>query len=132
MRLDFKEERDADFLSSYKAVIKEYGWKATSLRRDTLLSKTVMRKAKRFYVSEEQAFRVVSNLLRGKRLVTKNRLKLEMYREILTRVNAELNSSSASLIDIVSKVINQESPRFYMTIKSAQILHYQLIKTNKL
>lgn len=128
MKLDFKEERDMDFLSSYKLVLKEYGRSAPYLKKEFLLSRAILKPAKRFYVSEEQCSRIIGNMLRGKVIDIKNPLKLMMYDEILSRVKAELHNSTLLLPDIIRNVINQPSPRFYLTLESAQILYYKLIK----
>lgn len=128
MKLDFKEERDMDFLSSYKLVLKEYGRSAPYLKKEFLLSRAILKPAKRFYVSEEQCSRIIGNMLRGKVIDIKNPLKLMMYDEILSRVKTELHNSTLLLPDIIRNVINQPSPRFYLTLESAQILYYKLIK----
>lgn len=128
MKLDFKEERDMDFLSSYKLVLKEYGRSAPYLKKEFLLSRAILKPAKRFYVSEEQCSRIIGNMLRGKVIDIKNPLKLMMYDEILSRVKVELHNSTLLLPDIIRNVINQPSPRFYLTLESAQILYYKLIK----
>lgn len=128
MKLDFKEERDMDFLSSYKLVLKEYGRSAPYLKKEFLLSRAILKPAKRFYVSEEQCSRIIGNMLRGKVVDIKNPLKLMMYDEILSRVKTELHNSTLLLPDIIRNVINQPSPRFYLTLESAQILYYKLIK----
>lgn len=131
MNLDFKEERDRDFLSSYKLVIKEYGKEAPYLKKKFLLSQAILMPSKRFYVSEEQCIRIIGAMLKGKKTGIKNSLKLMMYHEILSRVKVELSNSSLQLTQIIQKVINQPSPRFYITLESAQILYYKLIKNNK-
>lgn len=127
MKLDFKEDRDNDFLESYVSVIKRYNGEAPYQKRDTLLSETILSPAKRFYVSEEQALRIVSRMLRGHVVTFKNSLKKLMYEEILNRVKKELRNGEKSLTLIISKVINQEAPRFYIDLKSARILYYKLL-----
>lgn len=128
MRLDFKEERDLDLLSSYKSVIKEYGEDAPFLKKEFLLLQAINRPAKQFYVSEEQACLIVSKMLKGKSISITNSLKKMMYEEIFRRVKKEQESSSLPLPAIIRLVISQSAPRFYLTIESAQILYYKLIK----
>lgn len=130
MRLDFKEERDLDFLSSYKLVIKKFGQNAPYLKKDFLLLQTIMQPAKRFYVSEEQSLRVISNMLKEGSSNIKNAVKRLMYEEILLRVQKEKATSEKPLQEIIELVINQPAPRFYLTLESARILHYKLIKKN--
>ena len=131
MWLEFKEERDKDFLASYDFVIKKHGEKAPYLKRDELLLEAIMRPAKRFYVSEEQSFRIISKMLKGQGIGIRNPLKLQMYEEIFLRVKQELEKSNLSTIEIIEKVINQSAPRFYIDIKSARILHYKLLNRRR-
>lgn len=130
MELEFKKERDQDFLSSYDLVIEECGKFAPFLQKEFLLHQAILRPAKRFYVSEEQAFDIINSMMKGKYIV-KNSLKRLMYEEILLRVKKELEFSEDSMQDIIMRVINQPAPRFYMTIQSAQILYYKLIKMRR-
>lgn len=131
MRLDFKEERDEDFLSSYLSVIKDHGKSAPFLKKEYILVQTIRRPAKRFYVSEEQCIRIIGDMLKGKKEEIKNPLKAEMYREIYKRVREILENTDQALPDIIQTVISQPAPRFYLTLESAQILYYELIKQKK-
>lgn len=131
MWLEFKEERDRDFLASYDSVIKKHGKNAPYLKRDELLLEAIMRPAKRFYVSEEQSFRIITKMLKGKNPGLRNPLKLQMYKEILLRVKQELDRSNRSIVEIIDIVINQSAPRFYIDLKSARILHYKLLNSRK-
>lgn len=128
MKLDFKEERDSDFLSSYLSVIKDHGKSAPFIKKEYILAQAIQRPAKRFYVSEEQCTRVISSMLKGKKGDIENPLKREMYAEIFQRVRQMIGSTDQSLPDIIQTVINQPAPRFYLTLESAQILYYELIK----
>ena len=131
MRLEFKEQRDRDFLASYDSVIKKYGKKAPFLKRDELLLEAITCPAKRFYVSEEQSFRIITKMLKGQSIGIRNPLKLQMYKEIFLRVKQELEGSSLPIVEIIENVINQSAPRFYIDLKSARILHYKLLNKRR-
>lgn len=131
MRLEFKEERDRDFLASYDSIIKKHGKKAPYLKRDELLLETITCPAKRFYVSEEQSFRIITKMLRGQNTRIRNPLKLQMYKEIFLRVKQELEKSNRPIVEIIENVINQSAPRFYIDLKSARILHYKLLNRRR-
>jgi hypothetical protein len=128
MRLDFKEERDEDFLSSYLSVIKDHGKSAPFLKKEYILAQAIRRPARRFYVSEEQCLRIIGDMLKGKKEEIKNPLKAEMYGEICRRVRQIIGNTKQPLPDIIQEVISQPAPRFYLTLESAQILYYKLIR----
>lgn len=127
MTLDFKEERDRDFMEAYRDVIGRHGANARFLRKEVLLHETVFHPARRFYVSEEQAIRVVGRLLKGQAVFFKNRVKAEMYGEIVRRLN-EGNEAGLPLRERIIEVIYGEAPRFYIGLESAFILFYGLIR----
>lgn len=131
MRLDFKDIRDKDFLDSYTNVIKRYGKKAPYIKRDDLLLETILSPAKRFYVSEEQALRTISKILKGQSVVFKNILKKKMYDEILRRVMEKWDRDKEPLIYLLCRIINEPAPRFYINLKSARILYYKLLTHKK-
>lgn len=129
MYLEFKEERDEDFMNVYAEVVHGYGKKAPYIKKEALLAEAILSRAKRFYVSPEQAQRIVSRLLRGKTVVFKNDLKKEMYLTILERVKLlSQKEPDVPLSRIISDVIYMPAPRFYITVESASILFYQLLK----
>lgn len=131
MYLDFKEERDRDFMNAYEAVLKQYGEDAPFIKKEILIQKTLAHPAKRFYVSPEQALRIISRLLRNQKVDFKNAEKEKMYLTLLQRVKKHL-PTDRPLIHLITETIYSEAPCFYLTIESASILYYQLIKKTTL
>lgn len=131
MRLDFKDFRDRDFLDSYTSVIKRHGKEAPYIKRDDLLLEAILSPAKRFYVSEEQALRTISKMLKGQTVVFKNNLKKKMYDELLKRVREKWDQDKEPLIYFLCKIIYEPAPRFYINLKSARILYYKLLTRKK-
>lgn len=131
MKLEFKDERDTDFMETYHSVIKRHAKKAVFMKRDSLLQETIDSPAKRFYVSEEQAVRTISRMLRGETPGCKSPLKKKMYKEIFKRVVACAMECDDTLTDIIYKVVNSEAPCFYIGLKTARILYYKLMRLYK-
>lgn len=130
MYLDFKDERDADFLSAYKKIIISHGKNARYIKKETLLLETIHHPAQRFYVSYEQAHRIITRLWKGQKVTFKNKLKEKMYIDILEKIKQK-QSSDLSLKELIAQTIYSPAPRFYITPESASILFYQLIKTKR-
>lgn len=82
----------------------------------------------RFWVSEERAFYVISEIYKGRYVLDgMNNLKREMYLEIFHRVDAmRQQSPEASLYDLVFDVVNSQAPKFYMTPESIVIIIWRI------
>lgn len=130
MFLEFKDERDADFMTTYNSVISQLGDQARYLKKEDLLYATILHPAKRFYVSEEQAIRVVTKLMRGGSINFRNTLKAEMYANIVAKVQ-ESDKGEIPLKELIIKVVYSPAPRFYITLESAAILYYKLFKKQR-
>lgn len=72
--------------------------------------------ASRFYVSEERAAQVVSQMMRGEGATDGMReSKRRMYGELLRRVSQlKTKQPTAPLVDLVASVIYEPAPEFYM------------------
>lgn len=127
MRLDFKHERDRDFMQAYQNILSRYGKNAPFIKKETLIRETIFHPAKRFYVSPEQSLRILSQLLRNQKVDFKNPVKKEMYTTLLHLIKSKL-PTDRPLINIVTETIYTPAPRFYLTLESASILYYKLIK----
>lgn len=91
-----------------------------------LFSHVVNSTSPRFWVSPWRASVVVSQLLRGHDTAHMHPLKREMYQEIFSRFkNCRNARPDLSLSDIVSDIVLQPAPKFYMTIHSAKLLFYK-------
>ena len=79
---EYEEERNEDLMRAYKTQL------ALRENRDlqSVLCSVVEMPSKRFWVSEERAAIVISEMIRGKGLKIKGKVKREMYHEIFRRV----------------------------------------------
>ncbi len=87
---------------------------------DEVLAHVVNLPARRFWVSEERALRVVRAARRGALPARCNTLKREMYGEICRRVDALLGEHPDWPLErCVWVAVNQQAPRFYLSVRSA-------------
>lgn len=132
MYLEFKKERDDDFAETYKTVIAGLGKQARFTPRQQLIRLTVNHPAKRYYVSYEQASRILSRLLHRKKVTFKNPLKKEMYMEILKQIRTKKKTTDKPLSQILAETIYSPAPRFYLTVETATLLYNSLLKNKQL
>lgn len=123
MKMYFRNDFERDLALAYKRVMDSDGKDVFMKPRYELVEKTVMSGAPRFYITYEMARRNVSALLRGRRIVCANRLKMQMYADIarLTidyqrRHKRFAHDFNGALMTVLSEV---PAPRFYIDVKSA-------------
>lgn len=88
--------------------------------------------AERFWVSEERAVAVVSQIERGVSLDGMNRERIAMYTEIYRRyVILRQKHPSFSMSRLVSIIVHQPAPRFYLTAGTARVMLYKLFRKCK-
>lgn len=124
--LEFTRERNADLMRAYRLQISC----ARNIKMKEIRAAIVNMPASRFWVSEERATIVVSDLLSGRPLPKNMRpTKCEMFLEIYRRV-LELRKErpTATVYDLVSEVINSPAPKFYMRQRTAMDIIYKIKK----
>jgi len=122
---EYEEERNNDFMRAYTEQI--------AGRREIILadvfSRVVEMPSKRFWVSEERAAIVISDMMRGKSLDKMRQKKREMFQEIYRRTMSILEKQPGmSVYDAVSVVVRSPAPQFYLTPQSARIIFYRIKK----
>lgn len=115
--LAFTRERNAALLKAYREQIEA----ARVIRLNEIAKKIVNSPAPRFWVSEERAAAVISDIMRGKPVLHHMRpSKREMFEEIYHRVIAlKQQRPDWALCRIVFVVVNSPAPKFYMEPSSA-------------
>lgn len=122
---EYEEERNEDLMRAYKTQL------ALRENRDlqSVLCSVVEMPSKRFWVSEERAAIVISEMIRGKGLKIKGKVKREMYHEIFRRVK-ELQGQypEMSVYDLTFMVVTGPAPKFYLTPGSAKVIIHKVKK----
>ena len=114
---EYEAERNRDLMSAYKKVFTE----SALVPMPQLLAAVVRMPARRFYVSEERAVRVVSSMYRRPLPAGMNATKRRMYQEIWSRVERVRGRCPQwSLSRCIMYVVNQPAPEFYITVNTAR------------
>lgn len=118
-RCDFNEERDKDLLRAYRH---ELG-RCDTIDIDDVVRSVVMSPSKRFWVSEDRATIVISDMLKGKSIYDMIPCKRAMYQEIFSRVcKIRASNPNTILSKVVEEVVHQPAPQFYLTEGSAKVI----------
>lgn len=127
-QFEYKEERDADLLRVYREKLAI----SDRISMPEIAQMIVESPSRRFWVSEERADIVISDLLNGKSIDHMNPMKREMFLEIFRRYKEhKAEHPSLAKKDIIWHVCNEEAPKFYLTVKSAIVLLHKARKEEK-
>ena len=116
---EYEEERNEDLMRAYREEVASAG----NIKVASLFSAIVERPSVRFWVSEERAFVVISRMLKGDKLDGMRKLKREMYEEIYRRyIQLQGLHPKKSVRHVVSMVVCQPAPKFYIEPASARVI----------
>lgn len=116
---EYEDQRNDNLMAVYHKIIVE----ANYVRMPDIYEKVANSPSRRFWVSEERAAIVVSSMMRGDKLKNMRPLKREMYNEIYTRAMKLRDKHPAMPISqLVTQVIEQPAPKFYLTPGSAKVI----------
>lgn len=114
---EYEDMRNEDLMDAYKEVLCSHNGSTKELYR-----KVVEMPTRRFYVSEERASIVISNMYKGRSIVQMRPNKREMYEEIYRRVlELKKERPNNSIYDLTFEVVQQPAPKFYLTPESARV-----------
>lgn len=121
--LDFTRQRNDDLMRAYRAQLDA----ARFVVMPKIFELVAASPSSRFWVSEERAAIVISAMLSGKPLQRMRRNKREMFEEIYRRFLIERkNNPEASIYELVSVVVNQPAPKFYLTPRTVGEFIYRI------
>ena len=122
---EYRDDRSRNLLEVFNRLFSAIA----DARVEDVLRLAVAHPARRFWVSEERALRVVHEMERTGVTPSCNALKHEMYEEIYRRVCMVRDSHPHwTLARCVGYVVNQEAPSFYLSVSSA---HAILVKEKR-
>lgn len=124
--LEFTEQRNKELMRAFRMAIQE----CTFIDIAKISERIVNTPCARFWVSEERAMVVIQAIIKGKPILNTMRpTKKEMFLEIYKRVNElQKQKNKKSLAQIISKVVNQPAPKFYMKPRCAMEIIYKIKK----
>ncbi len=121
--LDFTRERNADLMRAFREQLAL----ARFIVMPEIFELVAESPASRFWVSEERAAIVISAMDAGKPLTRMRSNKREMFEEIYRRFVIERRENpKKSVYELVSGIVNQPAPKFYLTPRTVGEFIYRI------
>ncbi len=121
--MDFTQERNDDIMRAYRVQLA----KANYIVMPEIFRLVAESPASRFWVSEERAAVEVSRMLVGKPFSRMRANKREMFEEIYRRyLLLREKHPDKSVYELVSKVVRQPAPKFYLTPRTVGEFIYRI------
>lgn len=121
--LDFTRERNKDLMRVYHEKLAE----ASIIVMPVIFELVAESPASRFWVSEERAAIVISAMAAGKPMPRMRSNKREMFNEIYRRyLIMRKDCPDKSVYEIVTKIVNQPTPKFYLTPRTVGEFIYRI------
>lgn len=110
--MEFVDARNEEIMQAYHRIVSSVPF----IIRSDVMQLVADSPASRFWVSEERAAFVVKAMLAGRPLPRMRDTKREMFNEIFRRFLLEREKCpDASVPELISIVIHQPAPKFYLT-----------------
>lgn len=123
--LEYAEERINALMREYDQYIASCEY----IRMSEVFDHIVNQPCRRFWVSNIRAAVVIARMMKGDKLKNLRPTKREMFQEIYERVcKLKRLNPTLSLFQLVSEVVTQPAPKFYLTPSSAKIMVYKAKK----
>lgn len=123
--LDFTDQRNDDLMRVYRRQLAA----ARTVVMPEIFELVAASPARRFWVSEERASIVVSAMESGRPVPRMRSNKREMFEEIYRRyLLRRAENPGASTFRLVSEIVNQPAPKFYLTPRTVGELIYRIKK----
>lgn len=121
---EYRDERNSDLLRVFRECVMSSPEEESM---EVVYQRIVESKSKRFWVSEEQASKVVSYMMKGNNIDYMGNNKKRMFEEIYSRVmKLRIENPDMRIFRLVEIVVAQEAPCFYMTPGSAKVIISQI------
>lgn len=121
--MDFTRQRNDDIMRAFREQIAA----AKVIVMPEIFKLVAESPASRFWVSEERAAVEVSRMLAGRRFSRMRDNKREMFQEIYRRyLLLHEEFPEMSVLEVVSIVVNQPAPKFYLTARTVGEFVYRI------
>lgn len=126
--LEFTHLRNADIIKACKHHIRA----AKHIVMPEIFKLVSESPSRRFWVSEERASVVISLIVKGKPLPKMRANKIEMFNEINRRfLEARALDKKSTIFELVSKIVNQPAPKFYLTPRTIGEIYHRIKRNSK-
>lgn len=121
--LEFTDARNADLMRAYREQLRLCGF----IVMPDIFARVADSPSVRFWVSEERAALVIAAMDAGRTLHRMRPNKREMFAEIHRRViRLRTLHPHRTLYDLVTEVVNQPAPKFYLTARTVGEFIYRI------
>lgn len=110
--METNDQKRKDVFEAFGKAIKDFGEAASYVSKTALIDKAMSYPAPRFYVTYEQARRVISLMHKGFNPRISNPLKLQMYKDIYAKFL--VRNGERKGYQIIRSIIDNEAPSFYI------------------
>jgi hypothetical protein len=126
---EYEDERANDIMRACREQMLE----SDVIYMEDIYRAIVEKPSLRFWVTEERAAIIIAAMMRGSNVLsTMRRSKREMFLEIFRRVKKmKKEFPSMRINELVSHVIHEPAPKFYMTAASAKKIILKAKRKNK-
>lgn len=116
---EYEDARNQDLMRAYKHLMST----TRNIKMSEIYRQVVDMPSQRFWVSEERAAIVVSNMLKGRSIDQMRPNKREMFHEICARVRElQKERPDETVYNLVFDVVGSPAPNFYLTPKTAKVI----------
>lgn len=124
------EDRKEAVIESYFNSMRELVSKDPFVSQREIAEHAVKSIAPRFFTTYENARRIISLMIRRKKIPIINKNRIEMYKEIYKRFikRSKENLYSYGSYKLLEDIINSPAPSFYMNINTFQGILYKTLR----
>lgn len=116
---EYEDARNQDLMRAYRELMSTTRY----IKMSDIYRRVVDMPSQRFWVSEERAAIVVSNMLKGRSIDQMRPNKREMFEEICRRVRElQKERPEETVYNLVFDVVGSPAPKFYLTPKTAKVI----------
>lgn len=123
-----KEIREKSIRDAYFDALKNTKGKSSYVSTDDIIKGLMCISAPRFFITYDNARRIISLMHRGKKLPISNENKVEMYKEIYRRYIEYKSEMNISGYHILEKIIEEPAPSYYVNLETMKGIVYKSIR----
>lgn len=124
----FREIRDNSIREAYFDTMKSLRKVMPYISTEEIIQEMMKKEAPRFFITYDNARRIISLMHRGKSIQVTNTNKLSMYQEIYRRFLMYKQEMKAPGYCILKIIIEQPAPSYYVAIDTMRGIIYKSLK----
>ena len=121
-----REMRKEAVVKTFFETVKQLKSKDKNVTQEEIFNNASKCAAPRFFVTFEIARRLISSMVKNRRLPIKNKNKIEMYKELYRRYMKQ-NKGSVGNYTILESIIEEPAPSFYLDAGSFRGIVYRTL-----